>query len=126
RHAEAAKTAAANEAASITARGKANAAAIQVRGKAEAEAAAALAEAQNKRSREALQARLIASMPEIAREMAAPLANVHNMTTISAAAANASDHTQPMTTARPHTLHHTTPATHTPPGNNTTTGPATR
>ncbi|WP_414172691.1 flotillin domain-containing protein [Clavibacter tessellarius] len=78
-----------NEAASITALGKANADAIQARGQAEAEAAAALAEAQNKLSREALQARIIASMPEIAREMAAPLANVDNMTIISADGANA-------------------------------------
>ncbi|ALD13256.1 SPFH domain-containing protein [Clavibacter capsici] len=88
-NAEAAKTAAVNEAASITALGKANADAIQARGQAEAEAAAALAEAQNKLSREALQARIIASMPEIAREMAAPLANVDNMTIISADGANA-------------------------------------
>jgi flotillin len=88
-NAEAAKTAAVNEAASITALGKANADAIQARGQAEAQAAAALAEAQNKLSREALQARIIASMPEIAREMAAPLANVDNMTIISADGANA-------------------------------------
>ncbi|WP_307507842.1 flotillin domain-containing protein [Clavibacter sp. B3I6] len=62
---------------------------MQARGQAEAQAAAALAEAQNKLSREALQARIIASMPEIAREMAAPLANVDNMTIISADGANA-------------------------------------
>ncbi|KQM59475.1 SPFH domain-containing protein [Agreia sp. Leaf210] len=87
--AEAARTAAVNEAESITALGNANAAATRAKGEAEAAAVKALAEAQNLLSREALASRAIDAMPEVARRMAEPLSNVDNISIISTEGASA-------------------------------------
>jgi flotillin len=87
--AEAARTAAVNEAESITALGNANAAATRAKGEAEAAAVKALAEAQNLLSREALASRAIDAMPEVARRMAEPLSNVDNISIISTDGASA-------------------------------------
>lgn len=87
--AEAARTAAVNEAESITALGNANAAATRAKGEADAAAVKALAEAQNLLSREALTSRAIDALPEVARRMAEPLSNVDNISIISTDGASA-------------------------------------
>jgi len=86
--ADAARAAAENEAAAVEAAGRAEAAAIRAKGLAEAEAVDALAEAQGKFGQAALASQVISRLPEIAREMAAPMGNIDALTVVSTDGAN--------------------------------------
>ena len=86
--ADAARNAAENEAAAVEAAGRAEAAAIKAKGLAEAEAVDALAEAQGKFGQAALASQVISRLPEIAREMAAPMGNIDALTVVSTDGAN--------------------------------------
>ena len=86
--ARAAREAAENEAAAVEAAGRAEAAAISAKGLAEAEAVDALAVAQGKYGQAALASQVITALPDIAREMAAPLGNIDHLSVVSTDGAN--------------------------------------
>ncbi|GAB2975199.1 flotillin family protein [Frigoribacterium salinisoli] len=86
--ARAAREAAENEAAAVEAAGRAEAAAISAKGLAEAEAVDALAVAQGKYGQAALASQVITALPDIAREMAAPLGNIEHLSVVSTDGAN--------------------------------------
>jgi len=86
--ARAAREAAENEAAAVEAAGRAEAAAISAKGLAEAEAVDALAVAQGKYGQAALASQVITALPDIAREMAAPLGNIDTLSVVSTDGAN--------------------------------------
>ena len=75
-----ARTAAAE---AVKAEGLAEAAAIEARGAAEAAATKAAAEAVAQQSEALLQMRVIDALPLIARELAAPMSNIDNLTVVS-------------------------------------------
>jgi len=68
--------------------GRAAAAAISAKGLAEAEAVDALAVAQGKYGQAALASQVITALPDIAREMAAPLGNIDHLSVVSTDGAN--------------------------------------
>lgn len=77
------------EAEAIRLRGQAEAEAIRLRGEAEAEALAARAEALEKLNEAGVTEMVINKLPEIARELAAPMGNIKDLSVISTDGANA-------------------------------------